>query len=498
MNKHLRGILGLLLCLTMLTGCTTTSAPLPTMTLPPISAGPEAPIGDAGLHQEMIVPLYLPSHNRQSLLTFYDTLTISRDQHPAEAILRALLSHSGNSRVQPLGGPVTLSLAGANPVEISGGVCTVNLSASALQLTSEDLYTAALAITATLCELPDVNHVNLLVAGTPVAMDVGGNLPLGCLTPQLGQELPVLWEQFSSRRTPVGTLPAATPLTATAALYFPLADGSGIVAEPRRISFPGQHPQQLVIALLEALSNGADVLDGTADMPHIASLMLFAPEVTELESGGRRVTLHFSADALRRITAAGHDSASLFAAINFTLTTFVPSLQQVIVLTGDQALTSLYSDALGSMLFPGAVQTRQQFVHALRGQTALYLPGDGALIRKITALPYRSARSPRALLMRLASPEIAALPADLTDADILGLAIQDGTLLIHLSARSGDVIRASGQDQRLMAYSVVTTLGELLNVRRVRFCFGGEAIENLGSDLCWSGEFLYQPGLIAH
>ena len=100
--------------------------------------------------------------------------------------------------------------------------------------------------------------------------------------------------------------------------------------------------------------------------------------------------------------------------------------------------------------------------------------------------------------MRLASPEIAALPTDLTDADILGLAIQDGTLLIHLSARYGDVIRASGQDQRLMAYSVVTTLGELLNVRRVRFCFGGEAIENLGSDLCWSGEFLYQPGLIAH
>jgi len=248
MNKRFRAWMCLLLCIILLTGCTADSVVLPSVTLPPVSAGPEAPIGDAGLQQEMIIPLYLPSQNRQSLLTFYETLTISRDQHPAEAILRALLSHGGNSRVQPLGGMVTLSLAGANPVEISGGVCTVNLSASALQLTSQDLYTATLAITATLCELPDVNHVNLLVAGTPVAMDVGGNLPLGSLTPQLGQELPVLWEQLSARRTPVGELPASTPLTATATLYFPLADGSGIVAEPRRISFPGQHPQQLVIA----------------------------------------------------------------------------------------------------------------------------------------------------------------------------------------------------------------------------------------------------------
>lgn len=498
MKKRFRALMSLLLCTILLTGCTADSVALPSVTLPPVSAGPEAPIGDAGLQQEMIIPLYMPSQNRQSLLTFYETLTISRDQHPAEAILRALLSHGGNSRVQPLGGMVTLSLAGANPVEISGGVCTVNLSASALQLTSQELYTAALAITATLCELPDVNHVNLLVAGTPVAMDVGGNLPLGSLTPQLGQELPVLWEQLSSRRTPVGELPASTPLTATATLYFPLADGSGIVAEPRRISFPGQHPQQLVIALLEALSNGADTLEGTADMPHIASLMLFAPEITELESGGRRVTLHFSADALNRITATGCDTASLFAAINFTLTTFVPSLQQVIVLTGDQALTSLYSDALGSMLFPGALQTRQQFIHTLRGQTPVYIPHDKGLTQRIMALPYRSATNPRALLMQLASPEIASLPSGLTDADILGLSVQEGALLINFSARYADVIRASGQDQRLMAYSVVTTLGELLNVRRVRFYFGSEAVEHLGSNLVWNGEFLYQPGLISH
>ena len=53
-------------------------------------------------------------------------------------------------------------------------------------------------------------------------------------------------------------------------------------------------------------------------------------------------------------------------------------------------------------------------------------------------------------------------------------------------------------DQRLMAYSMVNTLCEQLSVRRVRFCFDGQAVDSLGSDLLWSGEFLCNPSLITH
>lgn len=498
MKKRLRSLLCLMLCTLLLTGCTTEPAVMPAVTLPPVSSGPEAPIGDAGLQHQVIVPLYLPSLDGQSLLTFYEPLTLSLDQHPAETILRALLGHEGNSRVQSLGGASALTLAGSNPVEISGGVCTVNLTASALQLSGQELYTAALAITATLCELEDVRYVNLLVAGTPLAMDVGGNLPLGTLTAQLGQELPVLWEQLASRRTPVGEWASATPLTATATLYFPLADGSGIAAEPRRIAFPGQHPQQQVIALLEALSNGADVLEGAADMPDFTALQLFAPEITELESGGRRVTLHLSSDAQNRIAAAGCDPACFFAAVTTTLTTFVPSVQQVCILLGNGALTSLYSPQLGSMLFPGGLMTRQDFTHALAEQAILYLPTEEGLSSRSVSMPFRSAASPRALLLMMASPAIAAMPEGLTDADILGLSVEDDTLLINLSDRYAEIIRMSSMDQRLVAYSVINTLSEQLSIRRVRFFFGGKALDTLGSDLIWSGEFLYNPGMTVH
>lgn len=495
--KKLRILICLLLCTVLLTCCTATAPSAPVPVLPSAFPGPEAPIGDAGLQREAVVPLHLPSLDGQSLLTFYETLPLPRDRHPAEAILTALLAHPGNSRVRPIGGSVQLTLSGANPVEISGGVCTVNLSASALQLTMQELYTTALCISSTLCELDDVRYVNLLIAGTPVAMDVGGHLPLGSLNGSTGAELPVQWEQFSARRTPAGELPAHTPLTATATLYFPLADGSGIVAEPRRIAFPGQHPQQQVVALLTALSSGTQLLENAAALPDLNALLLFTPEVTQLDSGGRRATLHFTADVKDRLTSAGCDPSAIFAAITTTLTTFVPSLQQVCILVGDGALTSLYSDSLGSMLFPGGLMNRSAFAHALMGQATVYIPAEHGLAARTLSLPYRNATSPRTLLLALSAPEVGALPAGLTDADILGLAVQDGALLVNLSARYAEVIRTSDCDQRLAAYAAVNTLCEMLNVRRVRFYFGGMQVESLGSSLCWDGEFLYNPALIS-
>ncbi|MDD6050703.1 MAG: GerMN domain-containing protein [Clostridiales bacterium] len=496
MRKQLRQLLCLMLGTLLLGGCAARPASSPGAALPSPEPGPEAPLGDAGLKREAIVPLHLPSLDGQTLLTFYETMALPLDRHPAESVVQALLAHEGNSRVDALGGHVTLALSGANPVELSGSVCTVNLSASALQLSSERLYTVALAITATLCEMEDIDHVNLLIAGTPLGMDVGGNLPLGTLTTPATQELPVLWKQFLARRAPVGELPAHTPLTATATLYFPLSNGRGILAEPRRLSFPGQHPQQQVATLLSALSAGADLLSGVADLPDLNELLLFLPEVTDLENGGRRVTLHFTADVKEQLLSAGCDPSATFAAITTTLTTFVPSLQQLCILVGNGALTSLYSEALGSMLFPGGLMSRADFSHALMRQSTVFVPAGHGVTPMLLSLPYRSAGNPRTLLLSLASPEVGALPEGLTDADILGLSVEGDTLLLNLSTRYADVLRTSELPQRTMAYSMVSTLCHATGTRRMRCYFGGEAVESLGSSLVWNGEFLFNPALI--
>lgn len=495
----LKRIVCILCCMLLLTGCTAPQvSPAPALSLPAAPEIANAPLGDAGLVHEDVVALYLPSQDGQQLLTIYEPVELSHSQHPAQAILRTLLAHPGSESVRPIGGSVSLSLAGTDPVETAGGVCTVNLTPSALQLTAQDLYTAVLAIAATLCELDDIDHVNVLIAGQAVAMDVSGYLPLGSISAPTAQELPVLWKQFDARRVPVGERPSAAPLTAAASLYFPLADGSGIIPETRRMTFAGQHPQQLVMGLMGALADGAQLLADAARFPDFNALSLSAPEISVLDSGGKRVTLHFVPDIRSRISELGTDPACCFAALVNTLTTFVPGLQQVCILLGDGALTSVYNAYQGSLLFPGALHQRQDYAGYLKAQSTVYTAAGGRLTARSQSMPYRAVRDPRSLLLALgalAGPD-AVLAPGLTDADILGLSLSGDSLLINLSDRYAGAIRESGMDQRMMAYSIVNTMCRNLPVRRVQLCFGGRSVDSLGSDLVWSGEFLHNPGLI--
>lgn len=485
-------LLCLLTALMLLTGC----APAPQQEEPPaaLDTAPAAeivaPIGDTGLSYEAVAALCLPSADGQQLLTIYETLTFSYSIHPAETLLRALLAHPGSSLVRPASA-LPLVPAGSDPVEVSCGVATVNLSAAALELPREELHTVCRAITATLCELPDIDYVNVLVAGNAVAMDDAGWLPLGSLTAQPGQELPVLWAQLLARSVPEGSLATAVPLTAAATLYFPLADGSGVVPETRRITFTGQHPQQLTLSLLSALSAGPEHLAAAAELPDLTLLTTAVPEITELPDGTLRATLSFSGDLRSWMTASGADPACSFAALVKTLTTFIPRLSEVCILTGERAVTSVVCELRGSRLFPGGIHTRADYSGYLMAQTGVFRMEGGVLTRDTASLPYRSVRSPRALLLAMDC-----LPGPLSDADVLGLSVSGDTLLVNLSARYADVLREHADSQRLLAYAMVNTLCEGLGVRRVRFCFDSAVCPDLGSALVWSGDFLYNPGLI--
>lgn len=462
---------------------------------PTMETSMTAPIGDAGLSYAATATLFLPSHDRQQLLTVHKELEFTYSLHPAETILRALLTHPGDSRVSPVC-CLPLMPAGSDPVEVSGGVATVSLSANALELPREELHTVCRAIAATLCELPEVTYVNILAGGAAVGMDEAGLLPLGAITAAPGQELPVLWELLQARRVPEGTLATAVPLSAAVTLYFPLRDGSGVIPEARYLSFDGQHPQQLALGLLDALSSGPQSTSDACDFPALNQLMIAVPEVTELPEGSLRLTLRFTGDLRSWLGTTGADPACSFAALVMTMSTFIPGLQEIVLYTGERAVTSVVSPQHGSRLFPGGRHTRADYSGFLMAQARIHLPGNGRLQPLQVSLPYRNVQSPRALLLALSAREHALLARAITDADILGLAVQGDTLLINLSERSADALRRDPDSQRLSAYAIVNTMCRGLGVRRVRFFFGGETVQQLGGSLIWSGEFLLNPGLI--
>lgn len=501
-----RTLLTLTLCL-CLTGCSTTTAPQQVYsTLPPATTVYEAPAGDGSLDYIGTMPLYLPSLDGQRLICVDVPVSLNHGRHPAEAVTRALLAHSGNQTVQSLGAGVQLSLSGAEPVEVSGGVCTVNLSSSALALTQSRFHVVAMALTTTLSQLPDIQVVNILVAGQPVGMDITGNLPLGSLTARMGEELPLQWERLEAKRTPLGEDPSTVPVTAVATLYFPLADGSGILPEVRNITFPGQSPQQLAQGLLEAMDAGALYQGGASALPSSSSLQVSPPQVSDLTEGGRLVTLKYHADLLNRLEAAGVDAGCYLAGVVMTLTTFIPSAAAVNIQVGNTVMTSLRRGDGYQVEFTGGLARRSNITPYLVERVEIYLARDGKLTPVERTVPWQEAYSPRVLLNLLMNGPTegereqgitAVLPGNLLPGDVTGFSIQGDTLLVGLSDRFSAIIASAGTvGEQQLAYGMVNTLLMAKGLKRAVFFFGGKNVETLAGSLYWAGEFLQCPGLI--
>ncbi len=508
-RKRLCLIIALTLAAFCLSGCVQDPAETPREdlpTLPPAEAGWEAPDGDRIAEEEGLWTLYLPAKNGLNLIAQHvpSIPGILRTQR-MEAVVRELLTWPGNNQTDALGGGTELTLYGENPVEYSGGVVTVNLGSSALGLSYRSFYTLSLALASTLCEVDTVTCVNVLVAGRAVSLDTTGSLAMGSLTAHPGENLPVLWDQMEARRPPVGQNAAATPLTSYVTLYFPLENGEGISCENRTLTFSGQTPQQMAETILENLSHGALYLTGVADLPSLTELLALHPLTSELNEGGRMITLSFLENAEEEWEAAGVDEACLTAAICYSLTTFIPGVAGVAIRIGDRPLTSVSSEIFGTVPVPGGLFRREMFATYLMGRTTVYFARDGLLVPVEKSVNRELSDSPREQLTALIDGPGAreraeglegTLPELVGEEDILGIALEGELLLVNLSESFRSEIQSWGREREtLLCYSIVNTLCENTGAKRVCFFFEGEQVEYIAGVIYWAGEFDVNTGL---
>ena len=197
-------------CLQTLSGCSgrreEDRGPAPT--LPPAKSQHIAPDQDEVIAEGGEYRIYLPGRDDLGLVSRSTRLDPADLNDTAEMLVRSLIEFPGDEETRKLGGNRALELYGDHPVEVSGGVCTVNLSTAALQLSLRDYYKNCLALSTTLCELKDINSVNVLTADQSVGLDITGNLPMGTLTAHPGENLSVLWEQMEAKRTTLGGISA--------------------------------------------------------------------------------------------------------------------------------------------------------------------------------------------------------------------------------------------------------------------------------------------------
>lgn len=512
-KKHLALVFALCAAL-CLSSCVSSGVPVSdsrTYTLPDAPLDVSAPVGDAMLEYTQPAVFYLPRHDGDRLIAVTDIIPLSEGRLVAESIVRLLLEQPGSAIASPLGGEVKLSLFGANPVEVSGDVATVNLSASALQLDRKTLCVVSHAIANTLTEIKSIQYVNTLVADKSLALDLASTLPQGALTRSMGEDIGALYEQQISRRVLTGESAASKRLTATATLYFPLAAINGVMAEAHNVTFDSMEPADMAVTLMREISGGAASVKGSPAMPLLAEYLLEAPVISQpADIGGNLITLNFSYMFDDMLQALGISRASCMAALCYTLTTFLPNVAGIEVFIDSELVEHVMLSGTSGILFEDGIQRRADFAPLLLDNAALYFAdASGQKLKKVSRpIPFYLTSNPRALLNELFkgpsaqdgdTDVLAAMPAGvLKDSDIIGISLSGDALLINLSdsfLQAGQGISA-GED-RLLAYSMVNTLLHAASARRVAFFVGGSQIAGFTDEIAWKGWFLENVGIVA-
>lgn len=496
----------------LLSGCTSTGLQVtdqtPAVTLPPAEISYVAPIGDASLEYTAETVLYLPSRDGIGLTRTTAQVSYSPVRPDAETLVRALLANPGNKEAFPLGGETKLSLFGTNPVEVSRDTVTVNLSASALQLDRESLFLCCQAITNTLCELPEIRYVNVLVVDKPVGLDIANTLPMGALQKNTALDLGAVYKQLLSRKVSQNDTVSDEPFSANVTLYFPLSNTEGLVSEVRSLSFENQIPADMIIQILRELASGpSDPSIISPPLPLLADLLTATPTVSSsAEAAGNIISLDFAHNLYDMLDAYNISHPQSMASLCYTLSTFFPNVSGITVgVNGspvDQRMTTEEIDS-------GASQQpllRAECSSLLLDYCDLFFGSEDKKTLCLThrPVPYRQASNPRMLLMELSKGP---LPQDsvsdlksvfstdcITDTDMLGFSLSEETLLVNFSPTFKEVgEEITPDEERLLAYSIVNTLCNSSRIKNVCFFVSGSQFDGFTGEIYWAGLFYPLP-----
>ncbi len=482
-------------------------------TLPPPESQYPAPNGDAQLEYYGAATLYLPRKDGLRLTAKYFEVAFSASRHEAETVVRALLSFPETEDTLSLGqGIATLQLIGNTPVEISHDVCTINLAPSCLALNTEQFLTLCQALTNTLTEFYDIRYVNVLVAGKQVGLDIASMLPLGTLQRRIGEDLTSLFSRVDVQQVKSDETHVEKRFTAAATLYYPAAVGNGILPEVRTMTFEGQTPVQMAKALIEELSQGAQLLSSMPALPNLSGFLLELPNVSQSSTGDRIAHLKFSSALNEALAESNITRSALMASLTYTLCTFIPQLSGITVYIGEEFITSvtplsIYTSG-ETIQFDQGIQKRSDYSRLLLGLATLYFASqDGTrLVPVARPIPYYEVRNPRYLISQLAlGPKPyddilnlePVMPANLRDADFLGFSVYDDNILVNLSQAFQNACQGySEQQERLLIYAMVNTLTEKGSFKKVSFFVADQQPASLCGSLYLPGVFIQNSGIV--
>ncbi|MBE0601895.1 MAG: GerMN domain-containing protein, partial [Firmicutes bacterium] len=265
------------------------------------------------------------------------------------------------------------------------------------------------------------------------------------------------------------------------------------------------------VTLMQEISGGAAVVNGSPAMPLLTEYLLVPPVISQpADIGGTLITLDFSYLFDDMLQAAGISRASCLAALCYTLTTFLPNVAGIEVFIDSELVEHVMLSGTSGILFNDGIMRRADFAALLMDNAGLFFAdASGQKLQEIRRpIPFYQTSNPRALLNELFKGPSAedsdtnvspTLPVGmLKDSDIIGVSLSGDTLLINLSKtflEAGQGISETGD--RLMAYSLVDTLLHAASARRIAFFVAGSQLAGFTDEISWKGWFLENVGIVS-
>lgn len=508
MRKSRRLLAALLCCLT-LGGCVEQIEERPPSELiaSDISVVYDAPQGDMTSARTLDAVLHYLSYDGTQLVSTVRSIYVSNNMTEEEAVLRALLADPMQEGMRAIAPGIEVQ-SGASAVEVSNGIVTVNLSSQARTLEPQELFTARVAIANTLTELSGVDYVNVLVEGREEGQDLGAQIPMGTLSRSAGGDVSALWNQLEGQRTQGN----GSGLTKMATLYFPMPGARFMVPEVHSISFTSSATVDYAAELLREWGKGASAVQGSPSAFSPLDYLIGLPEESRLAGSSYTIVrLNFSPELEEALAVSAIPKGLFLAMMTYTLTGFIPMLDGVVVHIGDKLVDKLTEEESldgREQRFEGGILMRQDFSAYLAEYCRLYFPTQsGDMLAGVNRpVPQKQSFIPRALFRQLLEgPQRAdakeglapALPEGISDADIIGLQIVDDVALINVSQAFADACAdLSPQEERNVIYTIVNTMTELSQVRRVCFFVNGAQVASLAGSMEMRGYFVRNPGII--
>ncbi len=462
-----------------------------------IRAGTTCPVADESVDDSITAELCFLNADATSLVRVIRSISLMSGDDEAHAVLMSLLS---GPREEDSGAwwPAVTGVQNTT-MEISGGIAVVNLPSRFRSLDPAMLYATRLAIAETLCSLPKISYVNVLIGGREEGIDLAATVPAGTLTRSGDNDVSARYSLLEDQRT------SGNGFSRIVTFYYPSKDGRFLLPTVRNVDFDTTQSVDYLYRLLQELAKVPHQSQIAENVPAPLDFLQKMPEIERTQdSTNRVVTLHLREELRDALKKANLTEGIWLAMLDDTLTGFIPGIDGISVTIGETPVTGLAASRMpngNAVTFPQEFMTRNSFQNLIGAGITLYTrnAGENKLTRLESVVPESEANDLRRRMDALMAleGEAAVLPDSLDAEDILACRIERTNLVMNLSEQFGIALRGMNADEvRYAVYAMVNTLTEGRKQQNVIFFFAGRQIGNLAGGLNLQGKMVRNPGMV--